>query len=102
MSRINKSDYVRSAKQTRQHICHWPGCDKQVPPAMWGCRQHWFKLPATLRQRIWATYQPGQEDGKADVSSAYLDAAKAVQQWIRTHHIMRPAPPDEPPSEEME
>jgi len=31
-----KADYVRSQGQTRNHHCHWPGCDKQVPPAMWG------------------------------------------------------------------
>ena len=30
----SKADYVRSAKQTRRHTCHWPGCRRQVPPAM--------------------------------------------------------------------
>lgn len=55
-----KADYVRSQGQTRKHHCHWPGCSQQVPPAMWGCKGHWFKLPASLRARIWATYKPGR------------------------------------------
>jgi hypothetical protein len=78
---MNKFEYVKNQPQTRKHHCHWPGCEKQVPPAMWGCKQHWFKLPAELRSKIWATYKPGQEvDGTPSV--AYLAAAKEVQDWI--------------------
>ncbi len=64
-----------------KHTCHWPGCGKKVPPAMWGCRPHWFSLPKNLRDRIWATYRPGQEITKTP-SPAYMDAAKEVQAWI--------------------
>lgn len=64
-----------------QHHCHWPGCKTKVPPAMWGCSSHWFKLPKHLRDRIWNTYRPGQEITKTP-SEAYLDAAGAVQEWI--------------------
>lgn len=79
---LAKRDYVRHAEQNRDHTCHWPGCTKQVPPAMWGCSAHWFKLPRPLRALIWATYRPGQESDM-DVSSAYLAAAQAVQEWIQ-------------------
>jgi hypothetical protein len=48
---------------------------------MWGCKAHWFRLPATLRSRIWATYRPGQEVSKTP-SAAYIEAAKEVQVWI--------------------
>jgi hypothetical protein len=63
------------------HTCHWPGCRKEVPPAMWGCKPHWFALPKPLRDRIWATYRPGQEIDKRP-SESYMDAAEAVQAWI--------------------
>jgi hypothetical protein len=76
-----KADYVRSQPQSRKHECHWPGCAKQVPPAMWGCKQHWFKLPAALRARIWRTYRPGQEIDM-DPSAEYIVVAKEVQEWI--------------------
>ncbi len=79
---ISKAAYVRSQEQTREHHCHWPGCDQQVPPAMWGCRPHWFKLPKALRDKIWATYRPGQETSMTP-SRAYLDAADEVQRWIK-------------------
>jgi len=79
-----KADYVRSQGQTRDHECHWPGCDKQVPPAMWGCSAHWFKLPKALREEIWDTYRPGQEKTLTP-SAAYLVAANKVQAWIREH-----------------
>lgn len=64
------------------HTCHWPGCRIQVPPAMWGCKLHWFKVPKHLRDQIWATYVPGQEVTKTP-SAAYIKAAQAVEAWIR-------------------
>lgn len=63
------------------HTCHWPSCGKSVPPAMWGCSRHWFKLPKRLRDRIWITYRPGQEITKTP-SVAYIQAATEVQKWI--------------------
>ena len=81
---MNKSDYVRSHGQTRQHSCHWPGCGKQVPIAMWVCRQHWFMLPKYLRERIWETYMPEQEISM-DLSEEYLAAAQAVKEWVAQH-----------------
>jgi ribosomal protein S26 len=85
---MSKADYVRRQRQTRAHTCHWPGCTQQVPPAMWGCRRHWYMLPQHLRTRIWQTYQPGQEKGAADVSHAYVQAARAVQRWIIEHYCV--------------
>jgi len=63
------------------HTCHWPGCQKEIPPALWGCKQHWLTLPQDLRSRIWATYRRGQEITKTP-SADYVAAAKAVQEWI--------------------
>ena len=63
------------------HHCHWPGCPREVPPKLWGCKHHWFLLPRRLRDRIWATYVPGQEITKTP-SRAYVDVAREVQQWI--------------------
>lgn len=84
---MSKADYVRAeaAKpQTAKHHCHWPDCDKPVPPAMWGCKSHWFKLPAGLRAKIWRTYQPGQEISKTP-SADYLAVATEVQEWIKAN-----------------
>lgn len=48
---------------------------------MWGCKEHWFKLPKTLRDAIWREYRPGQEkDGTP--SDRYLVVAALVQEWI--------------------
>jgi CDP-diacylglycerol pyrophosphatase len=76
-----KVEYVKAQGQSRFHTCHWPGCKTQVPPAMWGCQLHWFRLPAGLRARIWRAYQPGQER-TLQVSEAYLEVANEVQEWI--------------------
>ena len=84
-----KRAHVKAAKQSRGHTCHWPNCGKQVPPAMWGCKKHWFRLPQYLRDRIWAAYVPGQEE-RMDPSSAYLDAAVAVEKWINDNYITQP------------
>jgi hypothetical protein len=76
-----KVAHVLRAGQTRNHTCHWPGCNAQVPPAMWGCKRHWFALPQHLRTRIWRAYQPGQEV-TGHPSADYISAARAVQVWI--------------------
>lgn len=76
-----KADYVRQQEQTRPHHCHWPGCERHVPPAMWGCRTHWFRLPKSIRDRIWKSYRPGQEKDM-NPSAEYLEAARAAQEWI--------------------
>ncbi|WP_181070918.1 hypothetical protein [Candidatus Manganitrophus noduliformans] len=52
-----------------------------MPPKFWGCKAHWFALPKTLRDRIWATYRPGQEITK-DPSPEYIAAARDVREWI--------------------
>lgn len=80
----DKVAHVKRAKQNRDHECHWPGCAKQVPPAMWGCKEHWFKLPKYLRDKVWAAYRIGQEIDMRP-SKEYLKVAKEVQQWIRSH-----------------
>jgi hypothetical protein len=77
----DKVKHVKAAGQTREHHCHWPGCTLQVPPAMWGCRNHWYSLPAGLRAKVWATYQPGQEKTLSP-SAEYLAVAREIQQWI--------------------
>lgn len=82
MAKPAKVRHVLRSKQSRKHGCHWPGCKKQVPPAMWGCRPHWFALPKALRDRIWATYAPKQEETQRP-SREYVAAARAIRKWIK-------------------
>lgn len=76
-----KADYVRAQEQTRRHHCHWPHCTEQVKPAVWGCRKHWYALPMALRNKIWATFRPGQEKNWTP-SRDYVRVAREVQAWI--------------------
>lgn len=85
-NKTSKVSHVRKAKQSRDHTCHWPGCNKQVPPAMWGCKEHWYKLPKRLRDKIWETYTIGQEQGIALITNEYVKAAREVQEWIKEHY----------------
>jgi hypothetical protein len=80
-----KVKYVKSQGQYRDHICHWPGCTEEVPPAMWGCTMHWYMLPQYLRLRIWAAYRIGQERTK-DISPEYLEVARMTQRWIKENY----------------
>lgn len=84
MTPKDKATYVKSQGQTRNHTCHWPGCNKQVPPAMWGCKQHWFRLPKYLRDKVWAAYVPGQEVSMTP-SQEYLAVTDEVEEWIRAN-----------------
>ena len=88
MSTISqKADHVRAKLKegkAHNHHCHWPGCKKAVPPAAWGCRTHWYKLPRSLRAKIWAAYRPGQEDTKTP-SARYVEVAREVRDWIKAN-----------------
>lgn len=64
-----------------RHTCHATGCDLAVPPKMFTCRRHWFRLPKSYRDAIWATYRPGQEVTK-DPSPEYLEAARAAVRYL--------------------
>ncbi len=81
---MSKVDYVRTAPNPGGHTCHWPGCARNVPPAMWGCKTHWYKLPVALRNKVWRTYQPGQEISKRP-SAEYVEVAREVQAWIEAN-----------------
>lgn len=76
-----KVAHVKGQGQSRKHGCHWTGCTKQVPPAVWGCSQHWFKLPSGLRAQMWAAYEIGQEVSMTP-SDEYLDVAQRIEEWI--------------------
>jgi hypothetical protein len=63
------------------HECHAIGCTACVPAGMFMCKRHWFSLPKPLRDRIWATYRPGQEDDKQPTKE-YCEAAKECLRLI--------------------
>lgn len=82
-----KADYVRAelaSAAPMKHHCHWPGSTRTVPPAAWGCKPHWYRLPQGLRNKIWAAYRPGQEQSKTP-SRRYVEVAREVQDWIAAH-----------------
>ena len=72
----------------QKHRCHWPDCAVEVPPHMWGCKPHWFRLPAELRMRIWRAYRPGQEVDKKP-SVEYVEAKKA-RAWVNALSKLTP------------
>lgn len=74
----DKKAHVRAATQDRDHVCHATGCGVQVKPAYLMCPRHWRMVPRSIQKMVWATYSPGQEQGKASVTRAYLEAMKAA------------------------
>lgn len=67
------------------HTCHAPDCTRQVPPKMFACREHWFRLPKNIRDAIWREYRDGQEIDKKP-SVRYL----AVQRFACYRLAFRP------------
>lgn len=93
----SKADYVLSQGQTRTHHCHWPGCERQVPPAMWGCRPHWFMLPKDIQTAIWRAYQPGQEVAGTPTRE-YVEVARRAEAFAIEFERNRPPKPAPPPA----
>jgi hypothetical protein len=86
---MNKAAYVRTASDHKgDHHCHWPGCPIRVKPAVWGCMKHWKMLPLFLRNKIWATFRPGQEITKTP-SPEYVRTAREVQDWIAAYEAQQ-------------
>lgn len=67
------------------HTCHAPGCTRQVPPAMFACRAHWYALEKRVRDAIWREYRNGQEIDKRP-SVRYL----AVQRYACANLVFKP------------
>lgn len=65
-----------------EHTCHAAGCSTPVPPRMFMCQPHWYALPKRYRDRIWATYTPGQERRK-DPTPTYTRAAREAINWLK-------------------
>jgi hypothetical protein len=63
------------------HDCNWKGCKKRVPRSMWGCIDHWSKLPRILRDKITRTWNRGRGFGTTN----YQAACHEAQAWIATH-----------------
>lgn len=71
------------------HHCHATDCERTVPPVMFMCKPHWFKLPKPMRDRIWAAYEDGQCD-TYDPSGEYCQAAKAAVIYIAEKEGRKP------------
>lgn len=64
-----------------KHNCHAVGCRLRVHPKLLMCRNHWFMVPKMIRDRVWATYVPGQEQSKTPTNeymAAFYAAVGAV------------------------
>lgn len=87
------------------HTCHAIACNAEVPPRMFMCRPHWYKLRKPLRDAIWNEYRAGQERDKSP-SKRYLcvqrravaevafkphdeDAARVSAPYFLTSHKLR-------------
>ncbi len=66
-----------------KHTCHAFGCPIEVPRKMFMGRSHWYQLPKPMRDAVWANYNPGQEQGKADVTTEYLKVTDQCIKYIR-------------------
>jgi len=71
------------------HHCHATNCNIEVIPEMFMCRKHWFMLPKTIRNKIWATYRNGQCDDM-NPSKSYCETAKNAVIWLANKEGIKP------------
>lgn len=70
---------------------------------MWGCKEHWFKLPKYYRDRIWAEFRPGQETNWTP-SREYMKVLAQLDAWFMDNGItkVRAHAEDRPISEDQQ
>lgn len=73
------------------HTCHALGCSVEVPPALFMCKPHWYKLPKSMRDAVWRDYRAGQEIDKLP-SRQYVETARAAIDYIARLEGKRAAP----------
>jgi len=65
------------------HTCAAVGCRVIVPTSWLMCRIHWYSLPKEMRDRVWATYQDGQEsEGGPTPTDEYFAIVKACITYL--------------------
>lgn len=79
-----KKTTTSAAKNDGKRPCCWTGCKKRVDPWLWGCKPHWFALPANIRAAITAAYVPGQESDLGSITPAWKEAHRQALEWINT------------------
>ncbi len=72
-------------KHDRDHKCPWPRCPIVVSARLWGCRAHWFALPAPIRKRIFAARHPWSIESEDTPSYEYRAALTAAAHWIEAY-----------------
>ena len=65
------------------HTCHADGCTTVVPRKLFMCKRHWFMLPQSMRDAVWAAYTPGQETLRVMPTDAYFAATFAAIDYVR-------------------
>jgi hypothetical protein len=58
--------------------CPVPGCRKPIDPSRLMCRDHWYLVPKSLRDRIWATWRSGKGARTREHRDAVLAAVGAA------------------------
>jgi hypothetical protein len=71
------------------HTCHATNCAVRTSPEMFMCKRHWFALPKAMRDRIWATYRPGQCDDW-NITKGYADAAREAVTFLAEKEGFKP------------
>lgn len=62
-----------------EHHCHAWGCSVSTSPEMLMCRRHWFMVPKSLRDRVWAAYRSGQCEDKRPSDEWHRAADEAIK-----------------------
>lgn len=85
-----KADHVRREMRrgpTPGHHCHWPGgCKVITAAAQYCCRDHWYRIPLGLRNKIWAAYRQGQEVSKTP-TRRYIEVVREVEAWYQEEFL---------------
>lgn len=68
---------------TRKHTCHAAGCEVITQPRMLMCARHWRMVPKHIQRRVYAHYQPGQEEGEHTPTEAWHEAANEAIAYVR-------------------
>jgi hypothetical protein len=64
------------------HKCAAPDCNLDVPPAMLMCKDHWFRVPRSIRNRVWAAYRSLD-------TKAHREAVDLAIEYCNTPHQAR-------------
>ncbi len=67
-----------------KHSCHANQCTVPTPRNMLMCKNHWFKVPKDIQDKIWSAFKKNPSEEMRCKSVEYMESCAEAVEYIAT------------------